>query len=80
MRAHFLTRAAFDTLLKKTQHSIKEAPNQHTREALALELAILLKAGEAFGEQYLRNGEAYVERIPRARWKEESSRYIAAHL
>ena len=76
MRAHFLTRAAFDTLLKKTQHSIKEAPNQHTREALARELAILFKAGEAFGEQYLRNGEAYVERIPRARWKEECSRYI----
>lgn len=76
MRVHFLTRAAFDTLLKKIQRSIKEAPDQQTREALARELAILLKAGEAFGEQYLRVGEGYIERIPRARWKEESSRYI----
>ncbi len=76
MRVHFLTRAAFDTLLKKTQRSIKEAPNQQTREALARELATLLKAGESFGEQYLRDGEACIERIPRSRWKEESSRYI----
>ena len=76
MHAHFLTRAAFDSLLKKTQQSIKEAVNQQTREALALELAILLKAGEAYGEQYLRDDPAHVERIPRARWKEESSRYI----
>ncbi|HEY6540940.1 MAG TPA: dynamin family protein [Ktedonobacteraceae bacterium] len=76
MRVHFLTRAAFDTLLKKTQRSIKEAPHQQTREALARELAILLKAGEAFGEQYLREGEACIERIPRPRWKEESSHYI----
>lgn len=76
MRVHFLTRAAFDALLKKTQRSIKEAPDQQTREALARELAILLKAGEAYGEQYLCNGEACIERIPRTRWKEESSRYI----
>ncbi len=76
MRVHFLTRAAFDTLLKKTQRSIKEASDQQTRGALARELAILLKAGETFGEQYLCNGEACIERIPRARWKEESSRYI----
>ena len=76
MRVHFLTRAAFDTLLKRTQKNSKEAPDSQTREALARELAILLKAGEAFGEQYLRDGGAYIERIPRARWKEESSRYI----
>lgn len=76
MRVHFLRRAAFDALLKKTQRGLKEAPDQQTRGALASELAILLKAGEAFGEQYLRNGEACIERIPRARWQEESSRYI----
>jgi len=76
MRVHFLTRAAFDTLLKKTQQTIKEAPDQQTREAFARELAILLKAGEAFGDQYLRDGGAFIEHIPRARWKEESSRYI----
>jgi hypothetical protein len=76
MRVHFLTRSTFDTLLKKTQKSIKEAPDSQTREALARELAILLKAREAFSEQYLRDGGAYIERIPRARWIEESSRYI----
>ncbi len=76
MRVHFLTRAAFDRLLKKTQQSIKEATGQSAREALARELAILLKAVEAYGGQYLSGGEAHIERIPRARWKEESSRYI----
>jgi Dynamin family len=76
MQAHFLTRAAFDTLLRKTQQSIKEAANQQAREALARELAILLKAGEAYGEQYLLDGQARIERIPRGRWKDESSRYI----
>ncbi|HVB73717.1 MAG TPA: dynamin family protein [Ktedonobacteraceae bacterium] len=76
MRAHFLTRSAFDALLKNTQQSIKETASQQTREALARELAIVLKAGEAYGEQYLREGQAYVEHIPRARWQAESSRYI----
>src|SRR5579864_3564219 len=76
MRVHFLTRAAFDTLLKKTQQAIKEAANQSTREALARELAILLKAGETYGEQYLLDGQAHIERIARERWKAESSRYI----
>src|SRR5450759_3230589 len=44
MRVHFLTRSTFDTLLKKTQKSIKEAPDSQTREALARDLAILLTA------------------------------------
>ncbi len=76
MRVHFLTRTAFNDLLKQTQQAIKNAPNQHIREALASELSILLKASEAFAEQYLKDDEAYVEIIPRERWKEESSRYI----
>jgi guanylate kinase len=76
MQVHFLTRSAFDVLLKKTQQGIKEAASQSMREALARELAILLKAGEAFGEQYLQSGQPRVESIPRERWREESRRYI----
>ena len=76
MRVHFLTRSAFDALFKQTQKSMKEAIHQPTREALASELAILLKASEAFGEKYLKDDQACIEVIPRAHWKEESSRYI----
>src|SRR3989442_6744162 len=43
MRVHFLTRSAFDDLLKQTQQGIKNAPNQQLHEALAAELSILLK-------------------------------------
>jgi energy-coupling factor transporter ATP-binding protein EcfA2 len=76
MRVHFLTRSAFNTLLKQIQQAIKEAPNPRARDALAGELTILLKASEAFAEQYLTDETAHVEIIPRSRWKEESSRYI----
>jgi len=76
MRVHFLTRSAFDDLLKQTQQGIKNASSQRTRDALAAELSILLKASEAFAEEYLADEEAYVEIIPRERWKAESSRYI----
>ncbi len=76
MRVHFLTRSQFDALLKQTQKSIQAAANPHEREALSAELGILLKAGEAFAEQYLNIDQPHVEIIPRARWKEESSRYI----
>jgi len=74
MRVHFLTRTAFNDLLKQTQQAIKNAPNQYIREALAGELSILLKASEAFAEQYLKDEAAHIEIIPRERWKEESSR------
>ena len=73
MRVHFLTRTAFDKLLKQTQQGIKEAPNQRTRDALARELSILLKASEAFAAQYLKDEPAYVEAVPRTRWKDEST-------
>jgi len=76
MHVHFLTRGAFDELLKQTQHAIKNASSQHTRDALAVELSILLKACEAFADQYLKDEQAHVEIIPRERWKTESSRYI----
>ena len=76
MRVHFLTRTEFDQLLKQTQQAIKEAGNPHTRDALAGELSILLKASEAFAEQYLKDEPAHVEIIPRSHWKEGSSRYI----
>lgn len=76
MYVHFLTRAKFDDIVKVTHQAVQTTTNQHTREALSNELAILQKAKEAFAEQYLRDGEAHVEGIPRERWKEESSRYI----
>ncbi|MBV9231584.1 MAG: dynamin family protein [Chloroflexi bacterium] len=76
LRVHFLTRRAFDEILKQTQQSIQQASNQRMRDALAAELPILLKASEAFAERYLADDEPYVEIIPRERWKEESSRYI----
>ncbi|QBD78200.1 hypothetical protein EPA93_20230 [Ktedonosporobacter rubrisoli] len=75
MRIHFLTRAAFDDMLKQTQQSIQQAPNPRMREALATEHSILLKASETFAERYLKD-EPYCQVIPRERWKEESSRYI----
>jgi hypothetical protein len=75
LHIHFLTRDAFDDILKQTQHSLQISSSQRTREALATELSILLKASETFAEQYLKD-EAHVEIIPRERWKEESSRYI----
>jgi hypothetical protein len=76
MRVHFLTRAEFDALLRQTQQALREATGQRLREALSEELKILLKAGEAFGEQYLSADSARVEVLPRERWKAESSRYI----
>lgn len=75
MRVHFLTRTAFDSLLKDTQQSIKNAPSQQTRDVLTAELSILLKASETFGERFLKD-EHHVEVIPRTQWKEESTRYI----
>jgi DNA replication protein DnaC len=76
MRVHFLTRPAFEDILKQTQQSIHSAPNPRAREALAAELSALLKASEAFADKYLQDEQAYVEVIPPERWKEESSRYI----
>jgi hypothetical protein len=76
MRVHFLTRSAFNELLKETQQAIKNAPSQYMRESLAAELSILLKASEAFAEHYLKDEQAHIEIIPRERWKEEGSRYI----
>src|SRR6266568_2964533 len=61
MRVHFLTRAAFEELLKQTQHAIKNTSNQHMRDALVNELSILLDAGEAFAEHYLKDGQAHIE-------------------
>jgi DNA replication protein DnaC len=75
LRVHFLTRAAFDAILKQTQQSIQQTTNARAREVLAAELSILLKASEAYAEQYLTN-DPYVEVIARERWKDESSRYI----
>ncbi len=75
MYVHFLTRSAFDDLFKETQQAIQNGTNPRTREALAAELAILLKASETFAEQYLKD-EPHVEIIPSSRWKEESRRYI----
>src|SRR5215471_6280288 len=46
MRVHFLTRKAFDNLLRQTEQASKNASNQRTRDALATELSILLKANE----------------------------------
>src|SRR6266849_4661438 len=76
MHVHFLTRKAFDDLLRQTEQASKNASNQRTRDALAAELSILLKANEAFAEHYLRDGQPRVEFIPRERWKAESNRYI----
>jgi hypothetical protein len=76
MHIHFLTRSAFDALLKQTQHSLLNAANQRLREAVTAELSILLKARETFAEQYLKDVKPCIEIIPRERWKEESSRYI----
>jgi ABC-type glutathione transport system ATPase component len=76
MQVHFMTRTAVDTLRKKTQLSIKEAASQAESETLARELAILLKAGEVYGEQCLLDGQERVERIQSERWRHESSRYI----
>lgn len=76
MRVHFLTRKEFEALISQTQQSLKEATSQYLREELSLELRTLLKASEAFAEQYLLDGNGHVEILPRSRWKEESSRYI----
>ncbi len=76
LRVHFMTRVAFDDLLKQTQQSIQQTSNPRTREALSEELAILLKAVETFGELYLQDDQPHIEVIPREHWKEESSRYI----
>ncbi|HLX38994.1 MAG TPA: dynamin family protein [Ktedonobacteraceae bacterium] len=76
MHVHFLSRGAFDDLLKQTQRAIQESSSPRLRESYAAELATLLKAGEAFGEQYLKGNEPHMEIVPRSRWKEESSLYI----
>ncbi len=76
MTVHFLTRSAFDDLLKKTHEAIQVVTNPRTREALTEEQRILQQASEAFAEQYLKDDVPYVEHIPPERWKEESSRYI----
>jgi energy-coupling factor transporter ATP-binding protein EcfA2 len=76
LRAHFLTRTEFEALLHQTQQSIREATSQHQRDELNAELKILLKAGEAFSEQYLLDGNGHVEIVPRSRWKEDAHRYI----
>lgn len=76
MHVHFLTRKAFDDLLRQTEHASKNASNPRTRESLLAELNVLRKAGEAFADHYLRDGQARVEFIQREQWKAESSRYI----
>ncbi|HVU67138.1 MAG TPA: dynamin family protein [Ktedonobacteraceae bacterium] len=76
MRVQFLTRKEFDALLRQTQQALKEATSQRTREALSAEYQILVKALEAFGEEYLLDGNGHAEMLPRERWKSESSRYI----
>ncbi len=76
MHVHFLSRSAFDDVLKQTQRAIQDSANSHLRESYAAELTILLKASEAYGEHYLKEDKAHVEVVPRTRWKEESSLYI----
>ncbi len=76
MQVHFLTRTAFEEVLRQTQQAIQSASHPRIRESLAGELSILLKASEAFAEQYLKDEQPYVEIVPREYWKEESSRYI----
>lgn len=76
MRVQFLTRTEFDALLRQTQQSLKEATSERLRQALSKEIQILLKASEAFGEQYLLAGNGHFEVLPRDRWKTGSSRYI----
>ena len=75
LRVHFMTRAAFDNVLKQTQQAIQSTSNQRAREAYAAELTLLLKASEAFAEQYLHDDHR-IDIIPREDWKEKSSRYI----
>lgn len=76
LRIQFLTRGAFEELLRQTQQHIQHAATPQQREALVNELSILLKAGETFAERYLKNEQPYVEILPRQRWKKEGSRYI----
>ena len=76
MRVHFLSRSAFDDVLKQTQRAIQDTANSRMRESYAAELSTLLKASETFGEHYLKDGEPHIEIVPRTRWKEESSLYI----
>jgi hypothetical protein len=75
LRVHFMTRSAFDDVLKQTQQAIQSASNQRSREAFAAELTLLLKASEAFAEQYLHDDHR-IDIIPREEWKAQSSRYI----
>ncbi|GAC1613950.1 MAG: hypothetical protein NVS4B9_01430 [Ktedonobacteraceae bacterium] len=76
LRVHFLTRNAFADLLQQTQNAIQHTSSQRLRDALNAELAIMLKASEAFADRYLRDDSPYVEVIAREQWKAESSRYI----
>jgi hypothetical protein len=76
MRVHFLTRSAFEDVLKQAQQSVQQAHNNpRLHDTLATELSILLKASETYAERYLRD-EPHIEVIPRASWKDDSSRYI----
>ncbi|GCE46458.1 dynamin family protein [Thermosporothrix hazakensis] len=75
MRVHFMTRATYDELVKQTQQALQNTSNPRAREALSNELAILVKAGETYGEIYLRS-EPHIETLPRSRWKDEGSRFV----
>ncbi len=76
MHIHFLTRLEFDALLIQTERMLKETASEHLKEALQEELLILINANDAFGEQYLLDGNGHTEIIPRTRWAAEGSRYI----
>lgn len=76
MHVHFLSRGAFDDVLKQTQRAIQDSTNPYLSESYAAELTILLKASETYGEDYLKDDKPRVEVVPRTRWKEESSLYI----
>ena len=76
LHVHFLTQSSFDDLIKQTQNGIQNASSQRLRDALTAELETMLKASEAFAEQYLKQELPYIEVIGRERWKAESSRYI----
>ncbi len=73
MRVQFLTRREFDALIHQTRQALEDATSQRVRDALNEELQ---KADEAFGEQYLLDGNGHAETLSRDRWKSESHRYI----
>ena len=69
LRVQFLTRREFDALVSQTQQALAEASSERTREALHAELQLLSKADEAFGEQYLLDGNGHAEILSRDRSK-----------